>query len=37
MDARSIADALIVAELERKATTPFTDATPGLGAVEVYS
>ena len=36
MDARSIADALIVAERERKAISPFTDAAPGLDAETAY-
>ena len=36
MDARSIADALIVAERERKAITPFTDAAPALDAETAY-
>lgn len=36
MDARSIADALIVAERERKAISPFTDAAPGLDAGTAY-
>jgi 2-oxo-3-hexenedioate decarboxylase len=36
MDARSIADALIVAERERKAIAPFTDAAPGLDAETGY-
>ncbi len=36
MDARSIADALIVAERERKAIAPFTDAAPGLDAGTGY-
>jgi len=36
MDARSIADALIVAERERKAIVPFTDAAPGLDAETAY-
>ena len=39
MDARSIADALIAAERERKAIAPFTDTdpkTPGLDAETGY-
>jgi 2-oxo-3-hexenedioate decarboxylase len=36
MDARSIADALIAAERERKAIAPFTDAAPGLDAGTGY-
>jgi 2-oxo-3-hexenedioate decarboxylase len=36
MDARSIADALIGAERERKAIAPFTDAAPGLDAGTGY-
>jgi len=36
MDARSIADALIVAERERKAIAPFTDAAPDLDADTAY-
>lgn len=36
MDARSIADALIVAERERKPIAPFTDAAPGLDAETGY-
>jgi len=36
MDARSIADALIVAERERKPIAPFTDAVPGLDAQTGY-
>jgi 2-oxo-3-hexenedioate decarboxylase len=36
MDARLIADALIVAEQERKPIAPFTDADPGLDAETGY-
>jgi 2-oxo-3-hexenedioate decarboxylase len=36
MDARSIADALIVAEQERTAIAPFTDTTPDLDADTGY-
>ncbi len=36
MDARSIADTLIVAARERKAISPFTDAAPGLDAETAY-
>jgi TPP-dependent pyruvate/acetoin dehydrogenase alpha subunit len=36
MDPRSIADALIAAERERKAIAPFTDADPGLDAETGY-
>ena len=36
MDARSIADALIAAERERKAIAPFTDTAPGLDAETGY-
>ena len=36
MDARSIADALIVAERERKAIAPFTDPAPDLDAETGY-
>jgi 2-oxo-3-hexenedioate decarboxylase len=36
MDPRSIADALIAAERERKAIAPFTDSDPGLDAQTGY-
>ena len=36
MDPRSIADALIAAEWERKAIAPFTDGDPGLDAETGY-
>jgi 2-oxo-3-hexenedioate decarboxylase len=36
MDARPVADALIVAERERKAIAPFTDAAPDLDAETGY-
>ena len=36
MDPRSMADALIAAERERKAIAPFTDADPGLDAETGY-